>query len=64
MDWFAANSGFLDHLEDNKGTVATTFWATSDTQLNVKIPSGAMSGPIAVTNTPGTTSSASSLTVN
>jgi len=46
------------------GTAATTFWATSDTQLNVKIPSGATSGPITVTNTAGTTSSASSLTVH
>lgn len=45
------------------GTAATTFWATSDTQLNVKVPSGATSGAITVTNTAGTTHSASSLTV-
>jgi uncharacterized protein (TIGR03437 family) len=46
------------------GTAATTYWATSDTQLNVKIPSGATSGPIAVTNTAGTTTTATTLTVN
>ena len=46
------------------GTPATTFWATSDTQLNVKVPSGATSGPITVTNTTGTASSSSSLAVH
>jgi len=46
------------------GTAATTFWATSDTQLNVKIPSGATSGPITVANTAGTTTGAANLTVN
>jgi len=46
------------------GTGATTFWATSDTQLSVKIPSGATSGPITVANTAGTTTGAANLTVN
>src|SRR5213079_2780664 len=46
------------------GTAVTTFWATSDTQLKVSVPGGATSGPIAVTNTAGTTTSATNLTVN
>ena len=39
---------------DFNGTPATTFAVTSDTKITAKVPSGATSGPISVTNTVGT----------
>ena len=45
------------------GTAAASFTVNTDTQLSAKVPSGATSGPIAVTNTVGTTASTTSFTV-
>jgi len=45
------------------GVKATTFAATSDTQVTATVPTGAVTGKIAITTAGGTAKSATSFTV-